>query len=97
MFVFIVRHGRTKANLILGYHSRIDNELDTLGIRQAKLAADYLSDKKICAIFSSPKKRALQTAKIIGDKIGIKAEKNEAFLEVNYGILDGKSLEEASV
>ena len=74
--VFFVRHGETKANkngLIFG---RWDLPLNKEGIKQAKNVAEKL--KKICSkenidvIFSSPLKRAKQTAKAISKKTGIK-------------------------
>ena len=44
---------------------RADIELNETGMKQAELLAEYLSDFKIDAIYSSPLKRASKTAEII--------------------------------
>lgn len=48
-----------------------DPELSDDGHRQARLLADYLGQEKLDAIYSSPMKRAIQTAHPIGQAHGI--------------------------
>jgi broad specificity phosphatase PhoE len=63
--IILVRHGETKWNVEEVFRGRIDVELNQTGIKQAELLAEYLSKRKIDAIYSSPLKRAVKTAEII--------------------------------
>jgi len=47
------------------YRGRTDVNLDEVGIKQAELVGKYLSNWELEAIYSSPLKRALDTANII--------------------------------
>ena len=60
--IILVRHGETMWNVAEIFRGRIDIELNETGIKQAELLAEYLSNVKIDAIYSSPLKRALKTA-----------------------------------
>jgi broad specificity phosphatase PhoE len=78
--IYLVRHGEVenKKNIIYGYRPL---KLSKKGEKEAKGAGLFLKDKNIAAIFSSPQKRAEQTAKIIsriisGGKLKIQTEKN---------------------
>ena len=57
--VILVRHGETEWNVEQIFRGRIDIELNETGVKQAELLAEYLSNLKIDAVYSSPLKRAL--------------------------------------
>jgi broad specificity phosphatase PhoE/predicted kinase len=61
--LYLIRHGETYYNL----ENRIggDSELTENGIRQARELAEYFSNKEIPLIFTSLKKRTIQTAEPI--------------------------------
>ncbi len=63
--IYIVRHGQTDWNLKKINQGRQDIELNATGTRQAKDLQEQLKDIKFDYVFSSPLKRALQTAQII--------------------------------
>jgi len=63
--IILARHGETEWNVEEVFRGRIDIELNETGIKQAELLAEYLSERKIDAIYSSPLKRAVKTAEII--------------------------------
>jgi len=63
--IILVRHGETEWNVEEVFRGRIDVELNQTGIKQAELLAEYLSKRKIDAIYSSPLKRAVKTAEIV--------------------------------
>ena len=65
--IYIVRHGQTDWNVEGRYQGRIDIELNETGINQAKEIFEELKNVKFDIVFSSPLKRALQTAKIISN------------------------------
>jgi len=58
-------HGETVWNVEKVYRGRTDVNLDEVGIKQAELVGKYLSNWELEAIYSSPLKRALDTANII--------------------------------
>ncbi len=74
--VYLVRHAESKKNVVhLPWTP--EEELDTLtaeGQRQAVAIGNFLNEKGIVAILSSPAGRTRETANTIGQVIGLKAE-----------------------
>ena len=67
--LYLVRHGENPANVRREFSYKIlDYSLNERGVRQAEQTAAYFSngDVKVDVIFSSPLKRAMETAQIIG-------------------------------
>ena len=77
------------------YRGRADVNLDEVGIKQAELLGKYLSNWKLEAIYSSPLKRALDTANIVAryQKIGVHVA--EGFIDFDYGEWQSLPEEEA--
>lgn len=101
--LLLVRHGRTEANasgLLLGH---ADPELDDEGLRQAGALADFVgplaevegADR--CRVVSSPLRRTMRTAEAIADRIGATVEPDRAWIELDYGELDGVPLADVPV
>jgi probable phosphoglycerate mutase len=91
MELYVTRHGQTNmnaANLICG---QTDAELSSAGIKQAETLAKYIADNKIDIhiIISSPMKRAVETAKIIGKSISVSVFTDARLTEQNYGSFEG--------
>jgi 2,3-bisphosphoglycerate-dependent phosphoglycerate mutase len=75
---------------------RADFNLTDLGIKQAKLMADWVAQNyKIDKIFSSPLKRASQTAIILSEQTGIAVVYDDDLMEWQNGIIAGMPREEA--
>jgi len=87
--IILVRHGKTEWNVEERFRGRIDIELNETGIKQAELLAEYLSDLKIDAIYSSPLKRALKTAEIMAGYHKLDVEIASGLIEFNYGKWQG--------
>ena len=94
--VVLLRHGETEWNRVERFRGRIDVELNQTGRRQALAAADRLSGWQIEAIYSSPMKRALQTAEPVARACGLDVLVLEGINDVDYGSWAGLSAEEAS-
>jgi len=92
--IILVRHGETEWNVAEIFRGRIDVDLNETGIKQAELLAEYLSDLKINAIYSSPLKRALKTAETIAGCHKLNVEIAPGLVDFNYGEWQGMSHQE---
>ena len=63
--IILARHGETDWNVAEVFRGRVDVALNETGVRQAELLGEYLSGVKIDAVYSSPLKRALETAEAL--------------------------------
>ena len=66
--LFLLRHGATRLNLEVPYRlqgSEHDEPLDVIGQAQAVGARDLLRSVPLAAFYSSPLRRAMQTAQIV--------------------------------
>jgi broad specificity phosphatase PhoE len=91
--IFIVRHGQDEDNANHILNGRRDRQLTDLGRQQAKIVGAKLKDKHIAVIYSSPLKRAFETAQIIAKEIGVKnVIVHDDLIERDMGILAGKPI-----
>jgi broad specificity phosphatase PhoE len=83
--LILARHGETVWNVEKIYRGRTDVNLDEVGIKQAELLGKHLSNWELEAIYSSPLRRALDTANIIDryQKIGVHIA--EGLIDFDYG------------
>lgn len=89
MKIYFVRHGQSYVNITREFsYKLVDKPLTPKGIEQAKGVAQTLLNKKIDHIYSSPMKRALETAHWIATKTKNQFESIEAFRELNVGNLE---------
>lgn len=88
----LVRHGETEWTELDRVHGILDSPLSERGLRQARLAADRLRGMEFAALFSSPLGRAMQTANILGNAIGLDPIPLEGLQEYDFGVLEGKAL-----
>ena len=94
--VFLQRHGESTANSSGIYACRkLDPELTEQGRVQAEVTAAFYVNSGIHRILSSPSKRAVQTAEIIGSRLGLKIETSTALMEVDVGDFEGQSYHDA--
>ncbi|MFH0768437.1 MAG: histidine phosphatase family protein [Chloroflexota bacterium] len=87
--IILARHGETEWNVEEMFRGRIDVELNETGIKQAGLLANYLSNVKIDAIYSSPLKRALRTAETIAKYHQLKVETVPGLVDLDFGKWQG--------
>jgi len=92
--IYLARHGQDRDNIngILNGHR--DEPLTEKGVEQACEVADKIKETRIAfdVVYSSPLKRAFDTAKIISKKIGSpKPEIELLLIERNFGIMTGKN------
>jgi broad specificity phosphatase PhoE len=89
--LYLLRHGENPANLNKVFSNRlVDQSLTEKGVLQAEQTADYFAGQGLDAVYSSPLKRAAQTAGIIADRLGLEPTILEAFREIDVGSLEGR-------
>ena len=93
--LILARHGETEWNVEKIFRGRADVNLDEVGIKQAELLGKYLGNWKLEAIYSSPVKRALDTANIIARYHKIAVHTAEGLIDFDYG--EWESLPEQEV
>lgn len=94
MKLILVRHGETRwnrENRVVG-HTGI--ALDSNGRRQVELLARKLENVGVSAIYSSPLKRARQTAAAIARIHRLRVRDDDAFKEMDAGELEGLTFSE---
>lgn len=93
MKLYFIRHGENQANIDRIFSYRIvDYPLTPKGIEQARYLATWLADRHIVRVYSSPLKRAFETAEIVAKNLELpQVTLIEGLRELNVGILDGKS------
>ncbi len=89
MELILIRHGETNWNRHKVFRGRRDVKLNAEGIAQADATAEALKDKVFEALYTSPLKRALVTARRIAAPHGMVIRENDGFSDVSYGLWEG--------
>ncbi len=91
--ILLVRHGQSVGNLDGKYVGHSESALTSLGSIQANACAEFLSDVKIDAIYSSSLNRAYNTALPHGKMRNLEVVKDENLREIYLGKWEDESLE----
>jgi 2,3-bisphosphoglycerate-dependent phosphoglycerate mutase len=92
--VYFARHGENRANLTRELsHRVVDYPLTPRGVEQARGLAERVG--RVRRVVSSPLRRAMQTAELVGAVTGHRVEVIEELRELNVGRLDGRRDPEA--
>lgn len=95
--ILLVRHGENHANLTKEFsHRAVDYPLTAKGRLQAEQTAAYLRGYPVTQVFTSPLKRARETAQIIAAGVGVPVTVLEGFRELNVGTLEAQPPSAAS-
>ena len=92
MNIYVVRHGETDWNKNNMLQGKTDIELNENGIESAKILAEKLKDVKFDIVYSSPLKRALDTAKYICKEKSYKIQEDSRLIERSFGDYEGKKM-----
>lgn len=90
--VILIRHGQTSWNLRKKYCGLTDLYLNGRGKKQAEKLRLRLKNELIHKVYSSDRKRALQSAEIIFK--GARIEKVGDLREMSFGIFEGRGYKE---
>jgi 2,3-bisphosphoglycerate-dependent phosphoglycerate mutase len=83
--IVLVRHGETDWNLERRYQGHLDPPLNAAGRAQSEQLARELAGEAFDAIYSSDLSRALETAEIVGARLGLPVATDPGLREVDLG------------
>lgn len=87
--LLLARHGTTHMNQQMLLQGRSDPELSVDGSGQAQKLANYLRTLPVEVLCSSTLRRAVATAELCADQLGLKVELDERFVERDFGPFEG--------
>ena len=90
----LVRHGETDWNRDNRFQGRADPPLNDTGRAQVRTLAEELRDRVFAAVYTSPLRRAHETATILADALGLELLSHDALEEVDVGSWSGLTREE---
>lgn len=92
--LYLLRHGETTQSRTGGYCGNLDPELTPEGLQMAIAFAKVYQSMRWDAIYVSPMKRTIATAKPLCEAIGAEMRLRDGLKEVGYGEWEGKSQEQ---
>jgi broad specificity phosphatase PhoE len=89
--IYLVRHAENRANVErLMSHRVIDYSLTELGREQADALGRWFLDRALASVYTSPLRRARETAEYIARATGAPIVEAESLRELRVGALDGR-------
>jgi broad specificity phosphatase PhoE len=92
--LILARHGETDWNRENRFQGHADPPLNELGRTQAAELAETLSGEGIARVYTSPLRRAHETAEIVAARLGLEVEPVEALREIDVGSWSGLTRDE---
>ena len=83
--LILIRHGETDWNVEGRYQGQADPPLNQQGLAQACQLAQKLRDVGLDVLYSSPLRRALQTAQILAEALDIPLHTEPRLMEIHQG------------
>ena len=89
--LYLLRHGQTIYSRSGSYCGTLDIDLTTEGLEMANAFAEAYKNLEWSAIFASPMKRTIATAKPLSDTIKMPIQLRDGLKEIAYGEWEGKT------
>lgn len=94
MRLFLVRHGQTEPNRLNLALGRDDVPLNERGLWQAERVGRALAREPLAAVYSSPLRRTLDTARAVAAPHGLAVQIEQGLIEMDIGEADGLTFAE---
>ena len=94
LIIYFLRHGETTDSQRGGYCGTLNPDLTSEGYEMAEDFADAYKSLPWVAVFSSPLRRAVATAKPLCEAVGIRMQLKEGLREIAFGQWEGKTPED---
>jgi broad specificity phosphatase PhoE len=92
--ILLARHGETTAQRLRLYLGRREAPLTEAGYRQAEELAGAVAAAGLVRLYASPSGRAMQTAAIVGRRIGLPTVVEHRLSETHKGRWEGRARDE---
>ena len=92
--MLLIRHGESIWNQERRIQGNLDPDLSDRGRAQAELLAERLKGRPFAALYTSPLRRALDTATILGESAGLAPRSIDGLREIRLGEWEGKTATE---
>ncbi|MBI3091310.1 MAG: histidine phosphatase family protein [Candidatus Tectomicrobia bacterium] len=92
--IYLLRHGETEWNRQRRVMGSLPIALSDTGVQQARALAEALARRPLAAVYSSPLRRAMETAEILAAPHGLAPVPVPGFTELPFGEWEGKSWDE---
>lgn len=85
--ILLARHGETRENKERRFQGQNDVPLSEKGIEQAHALAEAAAaeERPIVALYTSPQRRARQTADVVAERLGLEPREDPRLKEVDVG------------
>jgi broad specificity phosphatase PhoE len=93
LILYFLRHGETAYSETGAYCGELDAELTAEGARMAQAFADAYRSVPWTAVYVSPMKRTIATAKPLCDAVGLEMQLRPGLEEIHYGKWEDKSVD----
>lgn len=92
--IHLVRHGETDWNRERRFQGHADIPLNEAGLEQARELAAGFDGERFSAVYTSPLRRAAQTAEVLGARLGAVVHEHDGLKEVDVGSWSGFTVTE---
>jgi broad specificity phosphatase PhoE len=96
LILYFLRHGETQASQTGGYCGVLDVDLTPEGHQMAEEFAAAYKSLPWAAVFCSPLRRSMDTARPLCDAVGLERQLRDGLKEIAYGRWEGKTPEEVN-
>lgn len=83
--LLLIRHGETDWNIEGRYQGQADPPLNEKGVAQAHTLVEEMAEIPIDVFYSSPLRRALETAEILADSLNVPLHRELRLMEIHQG------------
>jgi 2,3-bisphosphoglycerate-dependent phosphoglycerate mutase len=94
--LILARHGETDWNRENRFQGHADPPLNAVGRRQSAELADALAGEPIARVYTSPLRRAAETAEIVARRLALAVEPLEPLREIDVGSWSGLTRDEVA-
>jgi broad specificity phosphatase PhoE len=92
--IVLVRHGETDWNRERRFQGHADTSLNEAGRAQARELAELLRTERLSAVYTSPLRRASETARIVAARLGLRASELDPLREIDVGDWQGLTVDD---
>lgn len=92
--VYFVRHGTTESNIGGRFQGKSDIPLGETGLKQAACLGERFASVPLDAVYTSPLRRAYQTAEGVCAKLNLRPIVCDDLREIDGGVLEGRTNDE---